>query len=437
MRVLLRYGTAGLELEFPDAWDVTVLAKKRMALLADPRQAIAAALDAPAGALVGALPLSQAAAGCRTACILVCDITRPVPNGMILRPVIERLLGAGMHPAAITVLVATGLHRPNEGAELAAVIGDSWVFSHSSVVNHFARRDEDHAHLGVTSQGIPIRLDRRLVEADIRVAVGLVEPHFMAGWSGGRKLVVPGVAHADTITAFHAARMLAHPRATACKLSGNPLHEAQREALGMLGKALAVSVVIDESRQLAFVSFGGIEESLAAAVAYAEPYARVRVPHAFPVVLASAAGAPLDATYYQTVKGICAGAAILESGGDLFVASECAEGLGSPEFRASQHRLRELGREGFRAEAAGRARADIDEWQTFMLLKALDRGTVHLHAPRLGPEDQALTGALPAADLPAALRAAVQRAEGRRLAVIPEGPYMAPWLGPENQGGSG
>jgi nickel-dependent lactate racemase len=421
MRVPLRYGKTGLTVEIPGSWDVTVVSRKPMARLADPAAAVEAALDNPSGSG----RVDTEARGASTACILVCDITRPVPNGLLLRPLITRLLDAGLTRKAITVLVATGLHRPNEGEELAAVIGDPWVFENAVVANHFARRDEDHVLLGTTSQDIPVRLDRRFVEASFRAVVGLVEPHFMAGWSGGRKVILPGIAHADTIRAFHSARMLSNPRVVPCVLKENPLHEAQTEALRMVGRALAVNVVIDDERKLAFASFGGIEESLAETVVFAERHVRVRLPRPYPVVLTTGAGYPLDATYYQAVKGICAGALILEPGGDLFVAAACQEGFGSKEFLAAQQAMVRLGRQPFLREAMLKARAPIDEWNTVMLARAADRGTVHLYAEGLDENQQAATGVKTCRDLERELRRAVERAGERRIAVIPEGPYVA------------
>ncbi len=425
MRLSLSFGRQGLPVDLPDDWDITVLAKKRMPVEEDERACIARALRSP----LGCGTVAREAAGQGSACILVCDVTRPVPNHLVLRPVIEELLGAGIDPARITVLVATGLHRPNEGQELAAVLGDPWVFDHARVENHVARRDEDHADLGQTSQGVPVRVDRRFLDAGVRIAVGLVEPHFMAGWSGGRKLVVPGIAHADTISAFHSGRMLGHQRAATCTLDGNPLHEAQLQALSLMGRCLSVNVVIDESRALSFASFGDIQESHRAAVRFAEPYFRVPVSRRYPVVLVSSAGYPLDATYYQTVKGICCGSAILEKGGHLFAVSECSEGLGSREFRAAQARLRDLGKERFRAEVGSRNRAVVDEWETFMLVKALEQGEAHLYTTGLKGEDRSLTGAEPVTDLVSDLRRQVENDSDRRIAVIPEGPYVAPTLG--------
>lgn len=426
----LNYGKSGLDVTLPDDWDVTVLRKKRMPVAPDSAAAVMAALDAP----LGSATIETEARGRASACILVCDITRPVPNRLVLRPIIERLRGAGVK--SITVLVATGLHRPNEGLELQEVIGDPWVFDHASVVNHFARRADDHAAVGTTRQGIPVALDRRFLEADIRVAVGLVEPHFMAGWSGGRKLALPGVASAETITAFHSARILGHPNADTAVLDGNPLHEAQNEVLGMIGPCLAMNLVIDESRALSFASFGGIRESHAAAVRFAEPCFRLEVPRGFPVVLCSAAGFPLDTTWYQAVKGVCCGASVLERGGDLFVAAECAQGFGSAEFRQSQRRLCTGGKAAFRAEAGARAHALIDEWETVMLLKALEAGNVHLYSGGLGDEEHGLTGVQRCDDLLAGMRDAVKRSGQRRVAVVPEGPYVAPFVRRQGKGGS-
>lgn len=176
---------------------------------------------------------------------------------------------------------------------------------------------------------------------------------------------------------------------------------------------------------MSFASFGEIVESHEAAVRAAEPHFRVAVPHRFPTVLVSGAGFPLDTTYYQAVKGICAGAAILEQGGELFAAAECAEGFGSSDFRASQARLRDRGVERFREEAFARPRAEVDEWETVMLLKALRQGNVHLYSGGLSAEEVSLACVAPWRDLAGELRRAVERDPGRRLAVIPEGPYVA------------
>jgi len=422
MHIDLRYGKGTHRLELDPAWAVTVIRKPEMPLLADPVAAVRAALAQP----VGARPLAEAARGARSACILVCDITRPVPNGLFLPLLVRTLMDAGVPAEGITIMVATGLHRPNEGEELAKLIGDPWVMQTVKAVNHFARNDADHVDLGATSRGTPVKLDRRFVEADVRIATGLVEPHFMAGYSGGRKVIAPGVAHKDTITTFHSERFMSHPLAANCVLEGNPLHEEQLEIMRKLGPALALNTVIDEHRRLSFVNFGEVVQSHLRAVDFIRRYAVVPVERRFSTVVTSAAGYPLDKTYYQTVKGMVAPIDILAPGGDLVIVSECAEGMGSLEYVEAQQRLLGLGPDGFLADIRAKRYADIDEWQTQMQLKPMRAGTVHLYSAGLDAASTRLTGVHKIASVQEAIRASVLRSGDAHIAVIPEGPYVVP-----------
>lgn len=420
MNVSLLYGRGALEVRLPDGCEPTVIEKPPMPVIADPAAALAAALDR------GGLAEAAADASPASACILICDITRPVPNRLFLRPLVERLEAAGVPRGAITILVATGLHRPNLGDELAEVVGDPWVLGHVRVVNHYARNDADHIDLGRTRRGVPIRLDRRFVEAGVRIATGLVEPHFMAGYSGGRKVIAPGIAHAETITTFHNHRFMSDPCADNCVLDGNPLHREQLEILERIGGAFALNTVIDDRRRLAFVNFGDCRESHLEAVAFVRRYAEVTLPHRFPTVVTSAAGYPLDKTYYQTVKGMVGALGVLADGGDLIVASECSEGLGSAEYRDAQRRLVEGGPDAFLAGISAKAHADIDEWQTQMQTRSLARGRVSLFTEGLAPPDRALTAVTPIASLEEAIAESMARHRDPRVAIIPEGPYVIP-----------
>ncbi len=422
MEVELRYGRGNLAVRLPDDLEVTVVRKPEMPVADAPAEMVERAFGHP----VAARPLEEEARGRRSACILICDVTRPVPNGLVLPPLVRGLLAGGIDASRITVLVATGLHRPNLGAELEELVGDRWVLSAVRVENHDARDDAAHVDLGQTQRGTPVKLDRRFVEAELKVVAGLVEPHFMAGFSGGRKVIAPGVAHRDTITTFHAFRFMAHPRAENCVLEGNPLHEEQLAIAGLLGRILAVNAVIDERRRPAFVNYGELAASHAEAVAFAERFALVPVPQRFRTVVTSAAGHPLDRTYYQTVKGMVAPMDILEPGADLVVASECAEGLGSPEYREAQRRLAELGPEGFLRDIAAKRFADVDEWQTQMQLRPMRHARIHLFSGALPPADRPLTGVNCVESVEAAVMESVRRSGDRRVAAIPEGPYVVP-----------
>ncbi len=425
MQIDLRYGKGTTTLELRDEIAVTVVRKPTMPLVDDAATAVTEAFTQP----VGVPGLKELAHGANTACIAVCDITRPVPNHLFLRPLIENLLAAGVPSDGITVLVATGLHRPNIGAELAELIGDSWVLENVTVVNHYARNDEDHVFLGSTpARGTVVRIDRRFVEADLRIATGLVEPHFMAGYSGGRKVIAPGLAHEETITTFHSARFMADPAATSCNIADNPLHEEQLEIVGMLGGALAVNTVIDEDRRLSFINFGEIVQSHSQAVDHVKDYCKVFVPRRFHTVVTSAAGYPLDKTYYQTVKGMVCAMDVLEPGGDLIIVSECSEGMGSAEFVAAQQRLKSLGPDKFVNDILQKSHAEIDEWQTQMQTKPMKAGNIHLITDGLSEQDHELTGVNVTSSLQSAVESSLRRSPDQSIAVIPEGPYVVPFF---------
>ncbi len=422
MNINMKYGKAGLSLDLPGDIDVTLVQKKAMHVLKDPEGAVKTVFSNP----VNCKTLREEAKGCRSCCILICDITRPVPNGLILPQLIKELIEAGMAPDLITVLVATGLHRPNEGDELHELVGSDWVLGTVTVANHFARRDDDHEYLGTTSGGIEARLDRRFIQADLRIAVGLVEPHFMAGYSGGRKVVVPGIAQEKTIRAFHCARVLEDRRAANCIIEGNPLHAVQMEIMQMVGRCLAVNTVIDEDRRISFVNFGEIEESHLEAVSFVRPYAEIRLKTRFKTVVTSSGGYPLDKTYYQTVKGMVGALDILEPGGDLIIVSECSEGIGSPDYAEAQMCLTDEGPDRFLRGIIEKKYAAIDEWQTEMQVKAMKRGNIFLYSGGLTKDQQALTGVTVIESPLAAVTESVKAQGDHRVAVIPEGPYVIP-----------
>jgi nickel-dependent lactate racemase len=417
------YGREGIRVRMPTGVVPTLIGKRPLPVYPDPRAAVEEALSHP----VGCAPFEQLARGKRTACILICDITRPVPNHLFLRPLIERLNSAGIALESIVILVATGLHRPNEGEELAEVVGDPWVLQHVRVENHFARDSAAHVDLGFTSvRRTPVKLDRRFVEADIRIATGLVEPHFMAGYSGGRKVIAPGVAHEDTIRTFHSARFMENPAASQCNLEGNPLHEEQLEIVRMLGDVYAINTVIDEQRALSHINCGEVIASHLEAVAFVAESTRVPIGRKFGTVLTSSAGHPLDKTYYQTVKCMVTPLDIVAEGGTIIVVSACEEGIGSEEYRSAQERLVRVGPDAFLKSLLAKDFADIDEWQTEMQLKSTRATRVQLYTTGLKGADRDITGVEMIDSVEEALAQALARSPGGGLAVIPEGPYVVP-----------
>ena len=425
MEVDLLYGRDGITINLPHDIKATVIRKHPMTPLRNPGQAVRQALEYP----VQSAALTELARGKNNACILICDITRPVPNGTLLPPLLNTLLESGVPKENIIILVATGLHRPNEGAELREIVGSDEIFDSFRIENHFARDRQTHTDLGKTSGGIPIMIDRRFVEAELKIVTGLVEPHFMAGYSGGRKVVAPGVAYQDTILMFHAARILEHSNAANCVIEGNPLHNEQIEIVRAIGEILALNVVIDEQRQIGFVNFGDIEASHLQAVSFMRKYAEVVISRRFKTIVTTSAGYPLDKTYYQTVKGMVGPMDILEPGGTIIIASECSEGMGSSEFVEAQRLLCDVGPERFMSILQGRKKARIDEWETEMLLKPLRVGTIQMYTTGLGGEDLRDTFVEPISSLEEAIATSVKTHKDNAIAVVPEGPYVIPLFG--------
>jgi nickel-dependent lactate racemase len=425
MKIDLLYGRKGLEVHLPNPIRVHVIRKHPMPLLPDPERAVRDALEAP----VACPSFQELAQGKRNACILMCDITRPVPNGLILPPLVESLTRAGIAKKNILILIATGLHRPAQGAELEEIVGSREILRTVRIENHFARDKDAHEDLGTTSGGIPIMIDRRFLGADLKIVTGLVEPHFMAGYSGGRKVVAPGVAYQDTILMFHSAKILEHCKAVNCIIEGNPLHKEQVEIVRAIGGVVAVNVVIDEERRLGYVNFGKVETSHAQAVAFMRKYAEVRVPRRFKTILTTSAGHPLDKTYYQTVKGMVGVMDILEPGGTIIIASECSEGMGSPEFLESQRLLCQIGPERFMSLLESRDKARIDEWETEMLLKPLRVGSIQLYSTGLSESDRKHVFVETVPSVEEAVVASVRASGDAEIAVVPEGPYVIPLYG--------
>lgn len=419
----IRYGKGELHVRLPRGCEPTVIRKPAMPLLDHPATSIIDALRNP----VGSPPLAQLAKSAKRVCIVICDITRPVPNGPILRGLIEEMNSAGVRNDQITILLATGLHRPNLGHEMLEVIGDKWVFDHIRVENHYARDTAWMVDLGHTpSDGIPIVLNRHLVDADLRIVVGLVEPHFMAGYSGGRKVVAPGVAGEETIRTFHNFRFMSNPLACNTNLVDNPLHRGQLEILKVLGPTYAVNTIIDEERRMSFVNFGDCVASHLESVDFVRQYAEVPLSRKFSTLVTSAAGYPLDKTYYQTVKGMVAPLQVLAEGGNMIIASRCEEGLGSAEYRESQIHLKQLGDQGFIDRIRQMPLADIDGWQTHMLLRPLSIGKVSLFSEGIQGRDRDLTCVDMIESIESAIQESVDKSGDRSVAIIPEGPYVIP-----------
>ncbi|MBW3542004.1 MAG: nickel-dependent lactate racemase, partial [Planctomycetes bacterium] len=379
MRVMLDYGRTGLDVELPDENVVGPLDLVPIAPLDDPAAAVRGMLAEP----IASPPLAELAAGRRSACLLICDITRPVPNRLLLGEILPVLEQAGIAREQILILIATGLHRPNLGDELVELVGPE-IAANYRVENHDGRNLAEHSDLGLSPRGVPVWIDRRYVEADLKIATGLIEPHLMAGFSGGRKLICPGIAALETVKVWHGPQFLEHPKADCGVLDGNPVHEENTAIARMAGCDFIVNVTLDRSRQVTSVVAGDMEQAFLAGVEHARRAARAEVTEACDVVVTSSAGYPLDTTFYQAIKGLTGVLPIVKQGGTIVLAASLSEGVGSPEFASLLREHDDL--DVFMQRILGRDYFVLDQWQLEELAKVRRKARVRIVSDGLPAE---------------------------------------------------
>jgi nickel-dependent lactate racemase len=419
MRVTLDYGRTGLPVELPDS-TIGPLAIRPAPPLADPEAAISWAMANP----FGTKPLAELAHGRRSACVLICDVTRPVPNRLLLPPIVRTLEAQGVPRVRILILVATGLHRPNEGAELEEMVGAE-IMANYRVENHHGKVLEEHAFLGTSPRGVPMWIDRRYLEADLKITTGLIEPHLMAGYSGGRKVICPGIAALETVKVWHGPAFLEHPRADCGLLDGNPVHEENTFIAKQAGCDFIVNVCIDGQRRVTWVGAGDMEKAWMEGVRFCEQVVKVTLPAPVDVVVTSCAGYPLDTTWYQAIKGLVGALPIVKQGGTIIMAASLSEGVGSPEFRRLVRENPDL--PAFKRRILGKDYFVLDQWQLEELAKVRERCKVKVVSDGLPPEELRACHVEPAANVEEAVaRSLAEYGAGATLAVIPKGPYVMP-----------
>jgi nickel-dependent lactate racemase len=421
MRVKLDYGRTGLEVELPEQ-TIGPLEIRTAEPIREPETAVWQALRQP----IGTPPLTELARGRRNACVVVCDITRPVPNRILLPPILQTLEEAGIQRQSILILIATGLHRPNLGAELEEMLGAE-IVSRYRIENHYGKRLHEHSFLGYSPRGVPVYIDRRYVEADLKITTGLIEPHLMAGYSGGRKVICPGLAALETVKFWHGPDFLEHPRADCGIVDGNPVHEEATAIARLAGCDFIVNVCIDSQRRITWIGAGDMERAWQQGVQFCEQLVRVPVPEPVDVVVTTAAGYPLDTTWYQAIKGLTGALPIVKRGGTIILAASLSEGVGSPEFYRLILENPDIRR--FKQRILGRDYFVLDQWQLEELAKVLERCRVKVVSDGLSAEVLRQCHVEPAASVEQAVAEALNEyGPNARLAVIPKGPYVLPVL---------
>lgn len=419
MNVVLKYGTAGLPLTLPESPGfMGVLAPSEPQALGEPGKAVAKSLTAP----IGGRPLADAARGRKSACIVVSDVTRPVPNPVLLPPILATLSAAGIPREKTLLLIATGMHRPSSAEEIVRLLGPE-IARDYRVIDHDSRRRDDMVEVGTIGGRAPALVSRHYVDADLKVLTGFIEPHMWAGYSGGRKSILPGICSIETLQYMHGPEMVAHAGCEYGLLEGNPFHEAGLAVMAMAGADFIVNVTLSTTKAITGVFSGHPVEAHAAGCRFLARHCVRELAAPLDFIVTTNAGAPLDCNLYQTVKGITGAAPAVKAGGDIVIASRCQEGAGSAEYRkilemvdSPRTFLDRLMRKEFFVP---------DQWCAQETYQVLSGRTVWLYSDGLSAEELARFHFRPVRDIAACIRGLLEKhGAGARWAVVPDGPML-------------
>ncbi len=423
MQVNMRYGHGTLGVEIPDKNLAGVLETSPGVPLADVDAAILQAIAKP----IASPALADLATGRGSACIVISDLTRPVPNQVILPPLLETLEQAGIRREQLTILIATGIHRPNEDEELEQLVGRE-ILERYRILNHFSQQPETHSYLGETGRGTPVYIDSRYIDAELKITTGLIEPHLMAGYSGGRKAICPGLASVETMKVMHGPVLMEHPNSRVGVLDGNPFHAEATEIALMVGVDFNLNVAIDKQKQITGVFAGDVVESHRVGATFVENQASATLEAPVDAVVVSSAGHPLDATFYQAIKGLLTAVEVVKEGGAILLVAACHEGIGSVPFTELLFKTENL--EMFVEGLYNPANFVIDSWQLEELAKAARKADIYFYSDGIPYAKQSKLFVHPLHSVQEGIDELLARyGEAAQIAAIPEGPYVLAQLG--------
>jgi lactate racemase len=420
MKLRLDYGTSGLLAEFPDS-RTTVIEPAYVAPAPDPKLILKQAIQNA----IGKPPLQALYKQGQKVGISVCDITRAQPRQVMIEALLSEMPGVRMED--VTIFMATGTHRRNTPEEIEKMLGRDLAQS-CRIVCHDSRDARSLVHAGDTSTGVRVLLNRGWIESEFKITTGFVEPHFFAGFSGGPKMVAPGLAGLETVMTLHNAARIGHPKATWGITEGNPIHDDVREIARMTGVDFALDVTLNRDQQITDAFAGTLLEEHRAACEVTRRHAMRPCEKAFDVVVTTNSGYPLDQNLYQAVKGMSAAAKIVKDGGTIICASECRDGIPNHgaygqilSSQPSPSKLLDM------ITTHGYSRAD--QWQVQIQAMIQLKAKVLVKADRLTDEQIRAAHFTPISDVGAAVDEALKSAPtNATVCVLPHGPQTIPYL---------
>ncbi len=420
MQVKLAYGKEGLAVNIPDENLMKILHMNPIEPLQNVEEKIAHALTHS----TESKPLAEIARGRSSAVIVISDITRPVPNQLLLPPLLKTIEEAGVPHEKITILIATGIHRPNLGEELEQLVGKD-VANHYNCVNHYSEDSEIHEYLCNVADDIPVYLNKHYLQADLKILTGLVELHLMAGYSGGRKAVLPGITSLETMKRLHGYRMIQKDELCNGRLQGNPFHEAAVKVARLSGADFILNVTLNENREVTGVFAGELEAAHEQACALIERCALVPIEEQADIVITTGGGYPLDKTLYQSIKGQVGALEAVKEGGTIILATQNDEGAGSADFIALLRQLEDPMH--FYRLTQGPDYVAKDQWMIQELVNGLHRCELLYYTGGISENDLRDFLITPIPSVEKGIEQALARHGSQaKILVIPEGPYVIP-----------
>ncbi len=417
-KVPLPYGDSLLEVDIPGLNAESILTAKFIAGLKHPEEAIRNSLENP----LGCQGLRSLLNDDDKVVIITTDNTRPCPDDIIV-PVILEMLTAILPPENITVIIGLGLHPPLNHEQLVKKLGKD-IIDRFKVFNH---DPSETINIGETSRGVPVEINKKVAEADFRISTGFIEPHFFAGFSGGRKSIAPAVSSARSIRNNHSYRMLDNPCSRAGILKNNPVHEDMVEQARMARLDFIVNVTLNSEGEITHVFSGDPVIAHETGCQIASKNAQIPITSAYDITLTTNGGAPLDLDFYQTCKGIDTAAQITRKGGIIIMAAACDQGIGPEEFRilhtsskSPEDVLAKLSRSSSYAEGVS--------WQNQLLGRAQQDHEIFLFS-NLTDDEISPMMITPIHSVEEGLEIAYKRlGADSRVGVIPRGPLALPMM---------
>lgn len=419
MKVRLAYGKTGLELDFPGG--TTVIEPKLQPGLPDEAGAILGALRNP----IQSPPLRQLVEPGQKVLVAHSDITRATPNQRLLPVILAELEGAGIKRDDITLVNALGTHRQHTEQEMRLLLGD-WVYENYRCEQHDAFDDDNLVSLGLTTLNHPIRLNRRLVEADRVILTGFIEPHMFAGFSGGPKCVLPGMSGAESVITNHGVELIGHPNAKFGVTYGNPLWEEMLEMVKRFKNTFLVNVTLNARQQITAVFAGDLESAHRQGCQFVRSTAMVKVQEPYDVVVTTNSGYPLDQNLYQCAKGMVAAESIVRSGGAILLAAACHDGI--PAGSHYDRLIQEAGSlDGIDAMLGQPGFSAPEQWMLQIQVRIQRKADVYVYSDGLTEQEIRRTLFIPSAGIQGQI-GDLQARYGPKLCVLPEGPQVIAYL---------